>query len=165
MEGIFKTLGELWTSYPTMSPLALFGAVLGLGIAVGWLFFRQRLNIRADHIKVMDASAGDRAPADQLKRQRARVEIAKFMESGQAINSRFQNDLNPPKPEEVQNWGNQVAAYLRELDPSYVPRLRDTSKFHYQGSLSLSSNDTENRYFVQVCLKNLGGFLLELEAE
>jgi hypothetical protein len=163
MEGIFKTLGELWTSYPTLSPLALFAAPLGLGIAIGWLFVRQRLNISADHIKVLEARVGDRAPADQLKRQRARVEIAKFMESGQAINSKFQNHSHPPKTEEVQNWGNQIVDYLRELDPSYVPRLRDTSNFHYQGSLSLSSDDTDNRYFVQVCLKNLNEFLLELE--
>jgi hypothetical protein len=162
MEAILKTLEELWTSYPTMSPLALSGTMLGLGVTIGWLFFRRQLNIHADHIKVLEARLSDRTPADQLKRQRARADLAKFMESGHAINSKFQNYVHPPGNEEVQNWGNQITSYLRELDPSYVPRLRDTSGFQYQGNSLLSQDDTANRYFVQLCLKNLNVFLSEL---
>jgi len=162
MEAILKGLGELWTSYPTMSPLVLFGAVLGLGIVIGWLFVRQQQNIRTDRIAFLETKLGDRTPADKLKRQRARVDIAKFIESGQAINSKFQNHLHPPKPEEVQNWANQIIAYLRNLDPSYIPRLQDASNFQYHGILMLSEDDTANRYFVQVGLKNLKLFLSEL---
>jgi hypothetical protein len=162
MEVILKTLGEQWTSYSTMSPLAVFGSGVAVGVLIAWLWFRDHIAHNRNVIQDLRAKLGERTPADQLKRQRARSDIARFMESGHAINSKFQNYVHPPGNEEVQAWGSQITAYLRQLDPSYVPRLRDTSGFQYQGNSLLSQDDTANRYFVQVCLKNLNVFLSEL---
>jgi len=44
------------------------------------------------------------------------------MESGHAINSKFQKLCAPPGNEEVQAWGSQITAYLRSWT---LPTFRD----------------------------------------
>ena len=135
--------------------LSIYWAIAAFTVlAATFMAWRDEHGVRETLQKQLD---------DRKKRRETRLELAKLMSGGQALEQAFVSLKGRPTEEQVQQWALSVEQYLRAaLDESFLIRFRDQSS---DDGLARSGPPAESRRwtFVRLRVANLDKFIKELQ--